>query len=234
MTTQPQALSYVPYSLSPCSNSLFLICAMVVMLVSDSIYTSSSPSYTLLESSEAQVYCHHMDSRWLSDSGLITWLDIHGFLWSGQPSLAVFSPTNPFMLLYIYLTVEPKCTPILFIFFLPLFMLPFVSSSPTILSDQAESFLHPSGRNNVFLLLHPLAHFCHWSVVPVRVHLVLWLFVSISPVPINFLGNRTHLSVFHCTCCTAIHTEATQKMWINEWTNKVLLNALCPDIHYYY
>lgn len=117
MTTQPQALSYVPYSLSPCSNSLFLICAMVVMLVSDSIYTSSSPSYTLLESSEAQVSCHHMDSRWLSDSGLITWLDIHGFLWSGQPSLAVFSPTNPFMLLYIYLTVEPKCTPILFIFF---------------------------------------------------------------------------------------------------------------------
>ena len=108
---------------------------MVVMLVSDSIPTLSNPSCPFLESSGSAIT--------LLPHGLplVDWLraePVVGHSWPSmiwpQPSFAVFSLTNPLVLLSIYLTVEPKCTPVLLFACVPLLMLfPCVCSSPTIL-----------------------------------------------------------------------------------------------------
>lgn len=86
MTTQPQPLSYVPHSLSLCSNPHsfssvpWQLCQSLIPCTLAPVHPTHFCSLL-----KAQVHCHHVDSPWLSDSRLSTWLVIHGLLliWSG-------------------------------------------------------------------------------------------------------------------------------------------------------
>lgn len=215
MTPQPHSLSYIPHSLLSLLKPRFPLISAI--LVFDSIPMFSGPSCPVLESSGSTVTlppCRLMSVDWLRAEPLVghSWPSM---IWL-QPSLAVFLPTYPFVFLYISLNAGLS-------FFLPVSLcsccchvsVQVLPSSKTKLKVSPTAF---QGEITLSLLLHLLAHCCHcshatcWSPCGT---VAVWVNVSHS---ISYLGSRAHVSLPHCTYCSAMDTEALPKMWRHEWS----------------
>lgn len=200
--------------------SLFPICAVVVLLVSESICTSSSPSHTLpgspgstgtpLEAQGLPCCLSQGCSRGCTFVAPVTWPAFLYSIFTQRPIHAPFRAPGsgtecalvPFSCVlcscchHVSVQVLPSCKTQLEVF----------------------SSILP-GRDNVSPLPHPFTHCCRCSAGPLRAHAVQWSYASASPMPITagkLLGPE-----LICVClCTyrAMATEATQKMWVNEQT----------------
>lgn len=136
------------------------------------IPTSSSPSCPLLESCGSAVTCRSMDSGWLTQGWALIELSWPPMIWPWS-SLAVFSSTTPIMLLYVYLSGEPKCTHALLFACVPFSCVLFKFNHPL---RPSWKFYTPAFQGEMpcpSALLNPFVVIA--LRVPVRVHGVLYL-----------------------------------------------------------